>query len=297
MDERGLIEIARTQHGLVTRAQAREHGATDQAIGRRVAAGRWSRARRGVYVLGAVPTTWHQRVLAAVLAVGLGALASHRTGARLWNLVDRSGSIELVIGVDRHVLQPGVLVHRSRDLSEIDRAAVDGVPCTSLPRTIIDAAASADSALVGRWVDIGIRDHQLDVGSVAARASQLAVRGRPLPRSLADALAVRSDGHDPGRSALEARVLDAIARAGLPMPERQWRVERASGRSAFIDLAYPGHRLAIELDGWAEHGLRSAFDADRARGNELVLAGWRLLRFTWSMTDDEIVAAIAAALA
>ena len=55
--------------------------------------------------------------------------------------------------------------------------------------------------------------------------------------------------------------------------------------------------LAIELDGWEEHGLRSAFDADRVRGNELVLAGWRLLRFTWSMTDAEIVAAVAVAIA
>jgi very-short-patch-repair endonuclease len=118
-----------------------------------------------------------------------------------------------------------------------------------------------------------------------------------MPRSLVEALGVRSDGYDPGRSALEARVLEAIARAGLPSPQRQWRFERANGRDAFIDLAYPDAHLAIELDGWAEHGLRSAFDADRARGNELVLAGWRLLRFTWTMTDDEIVAAITAALA
>lgn len=297
MDEGRLVEIARTQHGLVTRRQALSHGASDAAIHRRVASGRWDRVRTGVYALGAAPSTWSQGVLAAVLAVGVGAMASHRTAARLWGLVDRSGRIELVIGEDERHRLPGVVVHRSRHLNEDDRSQRDGVPCTSLPRTIIDGAASADAPVVGRWLDVGIRDHGLAMGAVATRASQLAVPGRAMPRSLVGALGLRSDGYDPGRSALEARVLEAIARAGLPSPERQWRVERVGGRIAFIDLAYPDAGIAIELDGWAEHGLRSAFDADRARGNELVLAGWRLLRFTWTMSDDEIVAAIAAALA
>lgn len=296
MDEGRLVAIARTQHGLVTRAQAIAHGASSSAISRRVDAGAWSRVRPGIYALRAAPSTWRQRVLAATLAVGVGALASHRTAARFWGLVDRSGRIELVIGEDRRVRLPDVVVHRTRHLADVDRAQLDGIPCTSLPRTIIDAAASADAALVGRWVDLGIRDHGLKIGEVAARASELAVPGRRMPRSLLEALALRSDGHDPGRSALEARVIEALARAGLPAPARQWPFTRADGSDGFIDLAYPDRMSAIELDGWAEHGLRSAFDADRVRGNELVLAGWRLLRFTWTMTDDEIVAAIAAAL-
>jgi hypothetical protein len=297
VDEGRLVAIARTQHGLVTRAQALDHGASDATIHRRVASGRWDRVRPGVYALGAAPSTWTQRVLAAVLAVGIGTLASHRTAARLWELVDRSGRIELLIGDDRHLSPPGVEVHRTRHLGPPDRADRDGVPCTSLARTIVDVAASADAVVVGRWVDLAMRDHGLAVDELATRASQLAVRGRPLPRSLVEALALRSDGHDPGRSALESRAIEAIVRAGLPAPERQWRFDRAGGGSGFIDLAYPGLRLAIELDGWAEHGLRAAFDADRMRGNELVLAGWRLLRFTWSMTDEEIVAAIASAIA
>lgn len=297
MDEGRLVAIARTQHGLVTRGQALAAGVSSATISRRVATGRWERIRPGVFILGAAPTTWVQRVLAAVLALGVGAMASHRTGARLWGLVDRSGRIELLVEDDVHRRMSGVIVHRTRHLIEADRAVREGVPCTSLARTIIDTAGSADATLVGRWVDMGIRDHGLTIGEVATRASQLAVPGRRMPRSLVEALALRSDGHDPGRSALEARVIEAIARAGLPAPVRQWRFERAEGRFGLIDLAYPGAMVAIELDGWAEHGLRSAFDADRARGNDLVLAGWRLLRFTWAMRDDEIVAAVAAAIA
>jgi very-short-patch-repair endonuclease len=234
--------------------------------------------------------------MAAVLAAGPSAIASHRTAARLWGLVDRSGPIEVLIPIDRRVRLAGVVAHRSRHLGSEDRSHRAGIPCASLVRTIIDAADRADAELVGRWIDQGVRDHRLPLATMATRASQLGGQGRPIPASLVRALALRSDGHDPGRSALESRVLAAIARSGLPMPARQWRVERPGGRWAFIDLAYPDRRIAIELDGWAEHGLRSAFDADRARGNDLVVAGWRLLRFTWSMRDEDIVAAIAAAL-
>jgi very-short-patch-repair endonuclease len=46
--------------------------------------------------------------------------------------------------------------------------------------------------------------------------------------------------------------------------------------------------VAIELDGWATHGIRAAFEPDRIRGNELLLLGWQLLRFTWHMSDDYI---------
>ena len=54
---------------------------------------------------------------------------------------------------------------------------------------------------------------------------------------------------------------------------------------------------AVELDGWATHGIRSAFEPDRIRGNELLLLGWNLLRFTWSMTDDYICETIARTIA
>ncbi|MEZ5183298.1 MAG: hypothetical protein R2702_15720 [Acidimicrobiales bacterium] len=296
MDERALVALTRRQHGLITRAQALAAGGSDGAIGRRIARGAWSRMRAGVYAIGAPPSTWEQRAMAAVLAAGPDAWASHRTAARLWGLVERSGPIELVVPDERRVRLEGVVAHRSRHLTRADRSSRDGIACTTLPRTIVDASASAGERLVGRWVDLGIRDHGLSITSVAGRASELAGPGRRIPPSLVAALALRSDGHDPGRSALEARVIEALARAGLPAPERQWRFERADGRHGFLDLAYPGALLAIELDGWAEHGLRSAFDADRVRGNEVVLAGWRLLRFTWAMSDAQIVAAVVAAL-
>jgi very-short-patch-repair endonuclease len=73
-------------------------------------------------------------------------------------------------------------------------------------------------------------------------------------------------------------------------------VTRPDGKQAFIDLAYPHLRIAIELDGWATHGVRSAFESDRIRANDLVLMGWTVLRFTWSMSDRYLCETVLAAI-
>ena len=63
-----------------------------------------------------------------------------------------------------------------------------------------------------------------------------------------------------------------------------------------IDLSYPEAMVAIEVDGWEWHHTRTAFDGDRARANDLVAAGWTVLRFTSGMTDAEAATHTAATL-
>lgn len=79
MDHHGLRTLALAQHGLATRRQILDLGGTDALIARRIRTGQWARSRRGVIVIGAVAPSWEQRVMAACLAAGDGALASHRT--------------------------------------------------------------------------------------------------------------------------------------------------------------------------------------------------------------------------
>jgi very-short-patch-repair endonuclease len=66
-----------------------------------------------------------------------------------------------------------------------------------------------------------------------------------------------------------------------------------------LDLAFPACQVAVEVDGWAWHQDRRAFQYDRQRQNSIVLAGWTLLRFTWhdlTQRPDSVVAEIRAAL-
>lgn len=296
MDHHAIRRIAATQHGMVSRSQAIAAGGTRRTIHAMVDDGRWERLRPGVYLIGAGRPTWSQKPLAAVLAAGPDAYAAFRTAARLHGFVDRTGRLELLTDGYRRVRLPGVLTHRTIHLLPEDVQVVDGVPATSMTRTLIDLGARQPEETLGRWIDLGIQRGQLDLAGLARRTTELNIRGRPRPIPLMRALLLRGDGYDPGRSALEARVLAAGRRRGLPELVRQHPVTRPDGRRAFIDLARPSAMLAIELDGWATHGIRSAFESDRIRANELLLLGWDLLRFTWHMTDDYICATIDAAI-
>jgi very-short-patch-repair endonuclease len=48
-----------------------------------------------------------------------------------------------------------------------------------------------------------------------------------------------------------------------------------------VDFTWRAERLVVEVDGYAFHRTRDAFEDDRARDVALVLAGYRVLRFTW----------------
>jgi hypothetical protein len=296
VDERAVRQRALQQLGLITRDQVAEAGGSDRAIHRRLASGGWSRLREGVYVVGAAASSWEQTALGAALAAGPGASLWMRSAARGLGLVDRSGAIQLVIPDRRRVRLPGVVIHRPAHLPPTDLAYVGPLPVTSVVRTLIDLAPSQAALTMGVLVDAAIRDHHVTTEQIATRIVELAGRGRQVPRSLVEALSLRSPGYDPGRSALESRILAVLARAALPPPERQHPVLRSDGQRAFIDLAYPGPKLALEADGWGVHGQRAAFDADRIRANELVLLGWSVLRFTSAMSDARICATVARAL-
>lgn len=296
MDDRRLRMIALSQHGLATRRQILDLGGTDSLIGRRIQAGQWTRARRGVIVIGAVAHSWEQRLMAACLAAGGGAYASHRTAGRHWGLVPRSGRIQLLTSDERVLSLHQVKAHRTLILPPMDRAVHRDIPITSVARTLVDLSVGQDQLVVGRWLDDAMRRLELDRRELRSCIARLAGPGRPHPTSLLDALAERWPGYDPGDSALEARALLAISRAGLPTPVQQHGVRRPGGRPAFIDLSYPDHLVAIELDGYEHHRTRTAFDHDRARANDLTLLGWRVYRFTWTMSDEEIVSTVARAI-
>lgn len=296
MDEHEVRTTALRQLGLVTRAQVLAAGGSDRGIAHRVATGRWERLRRGVFVVGAAPSSWEQTALGATLAAGPDTALCIRSAARGLGLVERSGAMQLAVLDRRRVRLPGVEVHRPVALDRTELSSVGPVPVTSAIRTLIDLAPSQPAPTMGALLDTAIRDHRATPDAVARRIVELAARGRPSPSSLIEALALRCEGYDPGRSALESRIIAALLAHGLPEPVRQHPIVRGDGRRAHLDLAYPDVRLAIEVDGWAFHAGRGAFDADRVRANELVLLGWTVLRFTSAMTDEQICSTVARAL-
>lgn len=86
---------------------------------------------------------------------------------------------------------------------------------------------------------------------------------------------LRTHGTPHTRSDLEAAMLQLCFDHRLPRPQ----VNRHDGDRE-VDFRWPAQHLVVEVDGWAYHRTRTAFDGDRARDRALLRAGWRVARFS-----------------
>ena len=271
--------IAARQHGLITQAQAESVGVTRGGIRHRVAAGRWYDVGGGVYRLAGVPVTWKQRALAACLAAGPGAVASHRSAAVVWGISGfRPGRIEITVPPGAGNRNPLARVHRSA----VTGVRREGIPVTRPARTIADLAAVVGGDALEEAVDDVLCRRLCRLDELEAPAGQ---RGSRALRTVLEAW----NGDALPAGVAEMRVVRALLAAGLPDPVRQHEIRTAEGFVARVDLAYPDRRLAIELDGFRWHAGRSPFRSDRLRRNRIEAAGWQLLE-----TAQEDVGALAA---
>lgn len=292
-----IAPVARRQHGLVTTAQVLHHMPTGQ-LERLVRTGRLEGVRRGVYRTAGAPESWLQHLLAACLARP-GSYASFRAAAALWRLEGFEADVlEITVPGSSRARLDGVVVHESRVVGPAHIATRNGIPVSSMARTLCDLTAVVPVQrkwLMERAVDEALRRKLVTVHALGKVADDLAGRGRRRCTVMREILEDRIPGYDPGESEPEKRIVDVLVRAGLPEPVRQHPVT-IGGTRYRIDLCYPEAKIAIEYDGWEHHKGRRSFDADRARGNDLVLLGYQLLRFTSKSSDQTIADTVGAAI-
>ncbi len=287
---RQIDRIACGQRGLITAAQLDDIGLG--LSGRRwaLASGRMTRIRQGVYLLVGVKATWGTIVLAAVLAAGPAAVASHVTAAYLWDLfegrppVGVPPAIHLIAPRQRH--HNGVVVHRQR-LGDRDRASRSGIPVTSTARTLFDLSSMVDSAQLGRCTDDALRRGLLDLEHLRRLFDEFGGSGRRRLSPLREVLAERMPGFDPGANDWERRMDELWDRLGLPAAERQYVIRTKGGRYR-IDRAVVDLRLAVEWVGSEFHGQRGRYSRDRVRISDLVQAGWDVLEVTPNWTPQRL---------
>lgn len=281
MDGFGRIaRVAAVQHGLVTLADVTASGASRGVVQRWTAAGRIERVGAGVYRLIGSPPTWEQRLLATVLAAGAGAMASHRSAARLWGLLD-DDVLELTVPAHRRPRLRGAILHRSADAAGAQVVRRRAVPVTSPLRMLVDLGAVVGARAVEDVLDRALERRLVTVAGVERSLSELGGRGRAGAGVLRGVLERRALGSDRPDSLLEPRMARLIRDAGLPSAVFQHEVRSAGRLIARVDFAYPDVRLAVEVDGWGSHSSPRAFQSDLTRQNALVALGWTVLRFTW----------------
>lgn len=281
--------VAHRQYGLLTHAQAIDLGYTRSQIRTNLHTGAWAEIRKGVYVVGGVPPSREQTLLAVTLGFE-DCWISHGTSARLRKLkhAPEIDGIEVLRPYGKHRRVDGVVEHRSRIITPADVTRVQRIPVTSIGRTIVECSGRLTPRQTGEMLDDAKRRHPQALEETRAAFARLASGGRRRLRGIRAVLALRIPGYDPGESDLELRALRVLVAAGLPMPVQQLRIT-LNGQRRRIDLAYPELKIAIELLGWEWHGGRAAFDADHARSNELVSVGYRLLQFTSETSDEDMV--------
>jgi hypothetical protein len=291
-----VAQLMARQHGLVTRSQLLETGATGRQVDRLVRSGELERVRRGVYLLAGVPRSWSQGLHAGVVAGGPGAVASHSSAARLWGFAYwPDAGFEITVPRGRAPRLEGIRVHSSSFLEATDIAERDGVPCTSFERSLCDSTTQLSWLQTARTLDDGLRRNLASLDRL--RDCVLRLDSGPERRLtvIQGLLVERSSAFDPGGSASELRVMEVLREAQLPLPVQQHRV-RIGGRTFFLDYAYPPAMAFIEYYGLGIHGSPSAVVYDSDRLTTLSAAGWRPLIFTDATSDAEIVAKTSALL-
>jgi very-short-patch-repair endonuclease len=289
-----LAQLAVSQHGLVTRAQTLGLLSHKQ-LRQRLSSGRLEGLRPGVYRFAGASPSWEQELLAACLAAGAGAVASHLAAGAIWAMPGVArGQPEILVPSPRWVRLPGVRVHRSDRLFKHHITDRDGVPVTTPARSLFDMSAVVGPMFLGRLINSSLRRHIVTIPEIRRCCDDVATRGRRRLTIVRAVLDERPSGFDPGDSDPEAQLVGRLIAAGFPVPVQQHQV--IIGRRIFLlDLAYPEHRIAIEYDSWEHHGNRVSFDRDSRRRASLTLDGWTYLGVTAAWSENDVVEAVSAA--
>ena len=234
--------------------------------------------------------------MAAVLFCGPNAVLSHRSAAALWGLRRPIESIE-VTAPAKSRSRSGLLRHFAvLPADEVTRR--DGIPVTTVPRTILDLAASEPIDRVEHALRESERLRLYDALSLQDLLERYPRRKGS--RAIRECLRRRRE-LPPGvsREELERRFLTFLDRHRLPRPQLNAWIDLGSRRYQ-VDCLWPERKVIVELDGYETHGTRGAFEDDRARDRRLLAAGYRGPRVTWRHlheTAGEIAADLRALLA
>ena len=281
--------------GVFTLAMARAAGLTRAAVRHRIARGRWRHVVGQAYVdLSVAPPTRQTDLQRRAIGASLswpGSIVCLRTAAMLYGLpVAEDGETHVVVS-DRRRPTAGLTPHRMR-LAPGEVSARPSFRLTSRPRTVVDCLMQlprreAESLMA--WVltrDVVGHDE-------LARATE----SRAGHRGVAQLRALVADTADGAIGALERRLHELLDEARITGWSANEPIVVDGVIVARADVLFRAERVIVEVDGRAYH---TDFEADRARLNTLALAGYTVLRFTWTQLTtrpQEVVRQIREALA
>lgn len=252
-------------------------GATDHLIRHGLTSGRWTEVHPGVYYLNVTPITWRTEVLAAVLAAGPDALASHRTAAVLYGLDGIYGKIiELTVPWTELPVPNGVIVHRTR--RQLPKSVIDRIRVTTAERMLMDLASVVGDRTLEKATASAIHKGIVTFASMDQAIAVYGGRGVVGTKRMRRVL--RLVDQDRSGSPSEVDVVRLVREAPVPHPICQLRIELPSGSNAYPDYTWPDRMRIVEIDGFDSHSTPDQQEHDLDRQNQLMELGWEIRRFS-----------------
>lgn len=230
-------------------------------------------------VAGAPPSV-AQRRWVALLAAGPDAVLSFETAGRIHRVsnVPATGPTVLTVPHSGWQRLPGITIHQLNDLHPGHVTTVEGLPVTTLERTIVDLAAVWRRGRLRMAVEDAVAAKRTTDAAIGACLRSVARRGKPGVRNLAAVLDDRGPGKAVPTSQLERSFLALVRPSALPEPTTQYPIPRTDGVRNLADTAWPAVKLIVEVDGRRWHQRLADMKRDRDRDLQAAAAGWLVVR-------------------
>lgn len=249
-----IARFAEGQHGRISHVQLVEAGVDRDRIKRWRRDGRLRPVHYCVYAVGHAAPSVDGELMAAVLACGPGAHASHSSaGHALQLLRDHPARPHVTVPTTAGLTRPGIVIHRVKALHVLDTGKLRGIPMTSPARVLLDLAPSLSPAELGRAC------HEAWIHHSVTPAEVEGCIGRNPTKKGAGKLRLAL-GSDVTLSKLEDGFLALMARHDLPRPRTN--IDHKADK---VDCHWPHVGLTVELMSFRFHATRLAFEADVAR--------------------------------
>lgn len=269
------------QHGLIAVRQLADAHVSKTQYRRALSVGVLTQYRHGVLRVAGAPNSGWTPLMAACLAAGPNAAASHLSAAEVHeSQVLVPNGLEITTFGQRAPQLEGVRQHQTMAFADHDLIERHGIPVTSPARTALDLASMLSLGLLARTMDDFCRRRLCTVDDYVEVLDRLGGRGRR-GTEIFRLLAEERLGRAPEDSGWARRLVSELDAIGLLKGSVEQHLVTVGKRDFLLDRAWPDYRVGLEFDGFDSHSLvRTDHDNDRERDLLLESIGWRIHRAT-----------------
>lgn len=286
MWQHDLMNVAARQHGVIGQHQLDAFAPSRSAARHEVAKPQWEAIGPTTFRSSGSPETDLQKLMAAVLDAGPGAVASHPSSASLWSVPGFDllpSHVTLMRATTTRRPGSGVR-HEARHLAADQVTVLHGIPVTRPERVPFDLAnIGVSGARIERIVDRLWSDRLVSGPSLRRVKRSLPLRGFRGTALMREILAERGDDWIPPASGLESRTMELLNQNGIHGYERQVDLG-ANEWIGRVDFVNRDRRIIVEVQSDRHHAALSSRRDDALRFERFRQAGFMVIE-VW---EDEV---------